>query len=90
MSRVRKPGKFLNMPRYDKSFIAPRRLHTATEDCHKAIDLFDWLFIKYDMSEQDYIAKDKEARRLLKIEYRADTKEFRNARKKQKQLNMLT
>ena len=58
MSRVRKPGKFVNENHYDSSVYGPskmvRKMHCENEDYHKSSTLSQWLFVKYDMSYKTY------------------------------------
>lgn len=76
MSRVRKPGKFVNENKYDSSVTGPSkkvRIHMDGEDYHKAASLSSWLFMKYDMSYKTYRNKSKARRDELREEYAGDT-----------------
>lgn len=76
MSRVRKPGKYMNVPKYDSSVTGPSkmvRIHMGGEDYHKASNLSSWLFMKYDMSYKTYRNKSKARRDELRDEYVEDT-----------------
>lgn len=52
MSRVHKPGKYMNTVKYQPHVLNPSkmvRVHHEGEDYHKARTLSAWLFTKYDM-----------------------------------------
>lgn len=86
MSRVRKPGKFMNTPKYDSSVTGPSkmvRIHGPNENYHKASTLSTWLFIKYDMSYKTFRNKSKAHRDELRAEFESDTgKKIRSVHKK--------
>ena len=76
MSRVRKPGKFVNENHYDSSVYGPSkmvRIHCENEDYHKSSTLSQWLFVKYDMSYKTYARKSKNRKDELRAEFEADT-----------------
>lgn len=76
MSRVRKPGKFMNTAKYDDSVTRTSkmiRIHTENEDYHKTTTLSHWLFVKYDMTYKQFRNKSKNRRKALREEFFADT-----------------
>lgn len=76
MSRVKKPNKYVNTTKYDASVTGPSkmvRIHSETEDYHKASSLSSWLFMKYDLSYKTYRNKSKARREQLREEYCRDT-----------------
>lgn len=75
MSRVRKPGKFVNENHYDSSVYGPSkmvRIHCENEDYHKSSTLSQWLFVKYDMSYKTYARKSKNRKDELRAEFESD------------------
>lgn len=76
MSRVRKPGKYMNENRYASSMYGPSkkvRIHHEGEDYHRATTLAQWIFVKYDMSYKTFRNKSKNRRDELRQEYETDT-----------------
>lgn len=76
MSRVKKTNKFVNTSKYDQSITNPSkkiRIHSETENYHKARTLSHWLFVKYDMTYKTYRNKSKKRRNELREEFKNDT-----------------
>lgn len=81
LSRVRKPNKYVNTPKYDSRITNPSkkiRIHHENEDYHKATTLSQWLFAKYDMSYKSYRNKSLAKRKQLRNEFEQDTNIFLN------------
>lgn len=76
MSRVKKPNKFLNLPKRDSSHNCSKvvRIHSDKEDYTKATTLSSWLFLKYNMSYASFSRKSKTRKDALRKEYQTDTK----------------
>ena len=76
MSRVRKPGTYMNTANHDSSVTGPSKMvqiHSENEDYHKANSLASWLFKKYDMQYKTFQGKSKARKDELRAEYVADT-----------------
>lgn len=79
MSRVHKPGTFVNTVKYPPHVLNPSkmiRIHQDGEDYHKARTLSAWLFMKYDMKYSTFKNKSKSRRGALREEYTEDTRRF--------------
>ncbi len=76
MSRVRKPGKFMNENKYSASVTGPgKQTYVATPDADytKAHNLSTWLFQKYQISYKAFRRKSAEKRKQLREEFWTDT-----------------
>ncbi len=76
MSRVKKPGKYMNDNRYSSAVTGPSksiRLKNEKADYTRSHNLSTWLLLKYDMSYKTFRNKSKNRRDELRREYGADT-----------------
>ena len=78
MSRVFNWQKYVNMPTRDVSITGPskiKRMCGTNANCKKACSLTSWLFLKYEMTYDQYRKKSKTKRDALRQEYLDDTQE---------------
>ena len=76
MSRVKAGNKYMNVPKHSPGVAGPSkvvRIHSPSEDYHKAPTLVSWLFMKYDMSYKTFRAKSARRKDVLRQEYAEDT-----------------
>lgn len=76
MSRVRDDQKYVNISRKEGFCTGPSKIIRSkgpNPNWHNAKTLTSWLFLKYDMSYEQFQGKSKDKRDQLRKEYKIDT-----------------
>lgn len=79
MSRVKKPNKYLNLPKHSSEELQTGKMvHIFGDkaDYRRVHTLRDWLSLKYNMSYETFKGKEKSRKDILRKEYAEDTHDF--------------